>query len=135
MEALKESLLLKGFKRYRKFEVIIAFSTYIRMLNYLFLTFWKKLYNKFYIIFWKGHIFFGKWTTLIFFLTIYSNAEIIGNMHLFPLHNEPSTMPVGWKLWEELALKWPEMSLFISMLFITCTATSDAKRKKLFFFK
>ena len=34
-------------------------------------------------------------------LPIYRNAEIIGNMHLFPLHKEPSPMPVGGKLWEQ----------------------------------
>ena len=25
-------------------------------------------------------------------------SAIIGNTHLFPLHTEPSPMPVGWKL-------------------------------------
>ena len=32
---------------------------------------------------------------------IYRYSEIIGYMHLFPLHNESSLMPVGWKLWEK----------------------------------
>ena len=27
--------------------------------------------------------------------------NILQYAHLFPLHNEPSPMPVGWKLWEE----------------------------------
>ena len=48
------------------------------------------------------------------------NGEIYGNTHLFPLHNEPNPMPVGWKLWDELAFKWPETSLFRSTFFITC---------------
>ena len=34
-------------------------------------------------------------------MQIYKYSEIIGNTHLFPLHNEPSLMPVGWKLWKE----------------------------------
>ena len=34
-------------------------------------------------------------------LPIYKDAEIIGNTHLFPLHNESNPMPVGWKLCEE----------------------------------
>ena len=40
-------------------------------------------------------------------------------MHLFPFHNEPSLMPVGWKLWEKKALKWPEMSRFRRVVHIT----------------
>ena len=28
-------------------------------------------------------------------IQIFRNSPIIGNMHLFPLHNEPSPMPVG----------------------------------------
>ena len=55
-----------------------------------------------------------------FFLTIYRYSEIIGYRHLFPLHNEPSPMPVGWKLWEEWALNWPEMSVFRRVVYITC---------------
>ena len=27
--------------------------------------------------------------------TIFRNYPVIGNMHLFPLHNEPSPVPVG----------------------------------------
>ena len=40
-----------------------------------------------------------------------NRKAIIGNTHLFPLHNEPSSMPVGWKLWEERPFECRKMSL------------------------
>ena len=36
--------------------------------------------------------------------------------HLFPLQDELTQMPVGWKLFEEKALKGLEMSLFITCI-------------------
>ena len=90
------------------------------MPNYLFLkkNEWKIL-SKFLK---SGYLFWQNNNIKIKFkkLTIYRNAEIIGNTQLCPFHNyEPSPMPVGWKLWKELALKWPETSLFRSSFFIT----------------
>ena len=64
------------------------------MQNYMFL---KKMNTKFYRIF-EMRVFFGKinnFKNFNFFLPIYRYSEIIGNMHLFPFHNEPSPMPVG----------------------------------------
>ena len=49
-------------------------------------------------------IFASKWTTVTNIkknLLIYRFAEQIQYAHLFPLHNKPDPMPVGWKLWEE----------------------------------
>ena len=46
--------------------------------------------------FFEKHIFFGKMNNFKNKIkTIYRNAEIIRNTHPFPLHNEPSLMPVG----------------------------------------
>ena len=45
-------------------------------------------------------------------IPIYWFAEPFLDVHPFPLHNEPTSMSESWKLWEELALKWPEMSIF-----------------------
>ena len=58
------------------------------MLNYLFLK-KKRIINL--IEFFEKRIFFGKTNNL---KKNYRNAEIICNTHLFPLHNEPSPMPV-----------------------------------------
>ena len=58
----------------------------------------NKMNNKFYGIFGNALIFWGKiinFENLYFFLPIYRYSEIIGNTHLFPLHNEPSPMLVG----------------------------------------
>ena len=62
--------------------------------------FWKK---KNYGIFLNMRIFFGKINFRICKkkIQIFRYSAIIGNTHLFPLHNEPSLVPVGWKLWEE----------------------------------
>ena len=68
--------------------------------------------NKFYGIFWNALIFGGKIKNFKICKKKHRYSEIIGNAHLFILHNEPSLMPIGWKLWEEKALKWQEMSLF-----------------------
>ena len=57
----------------------------------------KKMNNKFNGNFYNAHIFFCKinnFKNLYFFLPIYRYSEIIDNTHLFPLHNEPSPMPV-----------------------------------------
>ena len=60
------------------------------MPNYFFLK--KKIIN--FMEFFEMSVFnFAKLTTLKickFFLTIYRHSEVIGNPHLFPLHNEPS---------------------------------------------
>ena len=63
------------------------------MPNYLFKK--KRIIN--FMELFEKHLFFSKINNfkIIFFLQIYRNAEIIGNKHLFPLHNEPSLMPVG----------------------------------------
>ena len=53
--------------------------------------------------FFKCTYFFGK--TLSKFVKksvqISRFVEIFQYVHLFSLHNEPSPIPVGWKLWEE----------------------------------
>ena len=51
-------------------------------------------------------------------LPTYRFAEWIEYANLFPLHNEFSPMPVGWKLWEAQALKWPETWLFRRAVYI-----------------
>ena len=68
------------------------------MPNYLFL---KKMNNKFYEILLKYAYFWGE--IYIYLKICKKNYKFIGipNTHLFPLHNEPSPMPVGLKLWEE----------------------------------
>ena len=60
------------------------------MPNYLFLK--KKVIINF-MDFFEKRVFFGNFKNKK--LLIYRNAEIIGNMHLFPLHNVASPMPVG----------------------------------------
>ena len=60
------------------------------MPNYLFL---KKNYKKNLWNFLKACIFWGKINK--FKKAHYRNAEINSNTQLFPLHNEPSPMPVG----------------------------------------
>ena len=57
--------------------------------------------NKFKGIFWNACIYFcliNNFKNKKIKLLIYRYSEIIGYTHLFPLHNEPSLMPVGWKL-------------------------------------
>ena len=96
LEHSGKSLLLLGFWRYQKFEVINAFSKYTRISDYRFLI-------KISIIncmeFFEIQFFlFGKiynFKNLQRKLQIFTYSAIIGNMHLFHLYNEPSSMPVG----------------------------------------
>ena len=48
-------------------------------------------------------LFAAKWiniTNIIFFYQFIGLPNRLEYTHLFPLHNEPSPMPVGWKLEE-----------------------------------
>ena len=67
--------------------------------------------------FFENRVFFGAKISkfknvLIKKLTIFRNYPVIGNPHLFHLHNEPSPIPVGWKLWDEQAFECRKTSLF-----------------------
>ena len=62
------------------------------MQNYLILK--KKCIINFREFF-ENRVFFWQHDNFKILFPIYRNSEIICNTHLFPLHNEPSPMPVG----------------------------------------
>ena len=56
---------------------------------------------------------------LLLFFYQFIGLRVIFVCTPFPLHNESSSLPVGWKLWEQLALKWPERSIFRRAVYTT----------------